>query len=402
MKKINRLVSLIVFLPAVYLAQFNLVPNPSFENYSNCPSSSNQLNYATGWQNPCSNGSPDYYNSCSSIPGVPNCGGPCFQYAKDGNAYAGIYGYDGITLGVREYLRIKLKSPLINGKCYYVGFYANEANWCGLASNNLGVYLSNLPVTCFGLQYILNYSPQILSFDNKIIQDTLNWTFVGGIFQSNNNEEYITIGNFTTNNLTDTLMFNPNAQAPKYAYYFIDSVFVTPVDSMPTNMSAFAGNDITIYPGDSTFIGQEISNLNCNWYQGTTLIASNISGLYVKPTITTTYIIEQSLCGYNTSDTVVVNVNSSTNINELILKNDEVIISPNPSNGILSIQISNKKFSIQKSEIKLLNLFGKEVNSFILTSIDEKIEIQNLEKGIYYIQLQKNNKIIVTKKIVIL
>ena len=75
---------------------YNLVPNYSFENYTTCPTTSNQLSYASSWINPTQWGTPDYFNSCSSTFGVPsycNCS-LVFQYAKTGNAYCGIYGFN--------------------------------------------------------------------------------------------------------------------------------------------------------------------------------------------------------------------------------------------------------------------------------------------------------------------
>src|SRR5688572_21903850 len=110
-------------------AQFNLVPNPSFENYSACPPGVQSLTMAVGWINPVSNGTPDYYNACSSSASVPYCangtGFDCFQFAKSGVAYAGIYGFGYPVANAREYAQIQLTSPLTNGKCYYVGYYLN-------------------------------------------------------------------------------------------------------------------------------------------------------------------------------------------------------------------------------------------------------------------------------------
>ena len=70
----------------------NLVPNPSFEDYSLCPTSSNQLSYALSWVNPTSSGSPDFYHGCSSTYGIPsycNCS-YAYQYPNLGIGYAGI------------------------------------------------------------------------------------------------------------------------------------------------------------------------------------------------------------------------------------------------------------------------------------------------------------------------
>lgn len=401
MKKIIKVLFLL-FVPIINFAQYNLVPNCSFENYSSCPTAGGQLYLATNWVNPSLWGDPDYYNACAPLLSVPLCGGdPCFQYAKNGNAYAGLYTYDATPQpDLREYIQTELLSPLINGKCYYIGFYANSANWIGFATNKLGAYLSQNAIVNSGGSFLLNYNSQIKSYNNKIIQDTLNWEFIGGIFQATNSEKYITIGNFNTDATTDTLTFNYNAVAPLYAYYYIDSVFVIPIDSMPNGMHAFAGNDITINLGDSTFIGQEISNLNCNWYQGASLIASNISGIYVNPLVTTTYVVHQTLCGNTTIDTVVVTVNSSVGIHNSLIEDGNLTISPNPNNGFLNIELSNKDFKKQNNVIKIFNVFGREIKEIKLQANKEKIDIQDLNNGIYYLQYLNGNKIEATRKII--
>src|SRR5437868_3489465 len=78
-------------------AQTNIVPNGSFEQYSNCPDQEGQIFRANGWFMP-TGGTSDYYNSCNTLPysnnySVPfNCAaltGMSFQEAHTGNAYAG-------------------------------------------------------------------------------------------------------------------------------------------------------------------------------------------------------------------------------------------------------------------------------------------------------------------------
>jgi hypothetical protein len=52
------------------LAQ-NLVPNPSFENYTTCPTAASQLYVAPPWTSPTTGGA-EYFNICSSSNvGVP-------------------------------------------------------------------------------------------------------------------------------------------------------------------------------------------------------------------------------------------------------------------------------------------------------------------------------------------
>ncbi len=391
---------LVLFTSLNCFAQFNLVPNNSFENYSSCPSSTNQTSLCIGWINPTT-ASPDYYNSCSTIISVPYCGGtPCFQYAKTGNAYVGLYGFSKSVSDVREYVQSQLISTLAVNKCYYIGFYLNNANWTGVGCNNLAVYLSNNAISLPGPTYLLNYTPQIKGFGNKIITDTLNWHIIAGIFQSSGNENFLTIGNFNNDSSTDTSTFNSTVIGADHAYYYIDDVFVIPIDSVPSGMPAFAGNNVTINSGDSTFIGQQISNLNCNWYNGTVQIATNTSGLYVKPVTTTTYVVQQNLCGNITNDTVVVTV-GGLGIKDAVPIAIGIRISPNPNSGIFTMEILSKEFRIENAELRITNLLGQELKSEKHINKKQTLDITELNSGIYFLQLIQNETILVTNKIII-
>src|SRR5665213_2039907 len=85
----------------------NLVPNYSFEVYDTCPYHSNQIFFAPPWQGVTTN-STDYFNACSSVYGVPTAGLGDWQYARTGNAYAGIIVINSFGANYREYLQVKL------------------------------------------------------------------------------------------------------------------------------------------------------------------------------------------------------------------------------------------------------------------------------------------------------
>ena len=87
MKSIITILSFIL-ITLQSVGQVNLVPNPSFEDYTQCPTGFDQIDRATGWSSYAA--SPDYFNSCansSGAVGVPsNTWG--YQNAKDGNGYS--------------------------------------------------------------------------------------------------------------------------------------------------------------------------------------------------------------------------------------------------------------------------------------------------------------------------
>lgn len=128
-------------------AQFNLAPNPGFEDLEECPST---IGFQLGdrpyhwhsWLN-----SPDYFHACAqdTLVGVPG-NGWTFQHAWDGDAYVGVYAYDGSMQDYREYVGAELIEPLVPGCTYRLRFRAapayNGSYWLtngGGACNNLGM-----------------------------------------------------------------------------------------------------------------------------------------------------------------------------------------------------------------------------------------------------------------------
>jgi hypothetical protein len=254
------------FLITTFLfAQTNLVPNPSFEEYTTCPNAYDQIYYSTGWDsylNTC-----DYYNSCSSsiyfgvpennygyqLPSNPNC-----------HAYAGMANYNpGATYG-QELLGRKLDTTLTIGQKYYLSMKVSLSSYtCYCASNNFGFLFSITPY-----DYITNpFSINNFAHYNYpyIITDTTNWTKIFGSFVADSAYKYIIIGNFFDLNHTDTLGINggsctPNGSHPSYSYYYIDDVCVSTDSSYCYNFSYnceegitnYKENNINIFPNPST------------------------------------------------------------------------------------------------------------------------------------------------------
>ncbi|MCC7331227.1 MAG: T9SS type A sorting domain-containing protein [Flavobacteriales bacterium] len=383
MHKLLIFVHLILGLLSLKLnAQYNLVPNSSFEIYSSCPTTSGQIMFATPWQIP-NNGTPDYFHRCSSTFGVPsycNCSS-VYQQPNLGDAYVGIWCWNYIT-DTREYIQIQLLDTLTINDCYVISFYTNLVNWAKIACNNIGVYLSDTAINSTSL--LMEYPTQIKNFNNEIITDTLDWHRIEGIYVANGSELFLTIGNFNNDLTTDTLTVNfSNSNA---AYYFIDDVSVISIDSIPGGMPAYAGADTNVIVGDSVFIGQKISNLNCNWYNAIgSLIASGTSGIYVNPTASTFYVVEQNLCGVITYDTVNVTV-LPTSVYELQNENN-IRLYPNPNNGSFTIihNLEGKNYVLE-----IIDLMGKIVHSENITAAQQEISTQQLSKGLYLVNLKTN------------
>lgn len=200
----------------------NLVPNPSFEEYENCPNNLGQVYNVSGWAS--TRLSPDYFNACSSggfnSPSVPhNYWG--YQIPSSGNAYCGFaarYGPDNI----REFLGASLNQSLQSGTEYFASFKVSlsfkDTNSLSCAVNNLGMLLTMNQYSEANPAPICNCA-QV--YETSIISDTSAWITVSGSFIADSNYTFINIGNFFSDLLTDSIQIHGQVCD---AYYYIDDV----------------------------------------------------------------------------------------------------------------------------------------------------------------------------------
>ncbi len=245
----------IALLTNIVKAQ-NLVPNPSFEEYTSCPTGQAQIDKAPPWFQP-TQGTPDYYNVCATGVWPNNFGVPNnfdgFQQAHTGNAYSGLYNdMSTANFDNREYMEVKLLEPLKKGHNYLIHYYVCLTEYSICAIDMMGAYLSKDSLIDKTHYSLLNMTPQISNSQGNVLKDTLNWFKIEGEYFANGEEQFLTLGNFITNaqNKLDTLPHLQPGQGCQ-ANYYIDDVSVIcldcPVDttSPPNNLfipDAFSPN----------------------------------------------------------------------------------------------------------------------------------------------------------------
>ena len=232
----------------------NLVPNPSFENISQCPTSINQIYLASPWFQPCihfgnttNSSSSDLFDTCShtGFVGAPtNLLG--FQLARTGSAYTGIIVYAD-TSNEREYIEVALDSPLIANKKYCVEFYVS-LYYSATCISNFGAYFSLDSLLDTTYSTAINYvAPQIENLSTNFLNDTLNWMLVSGCFTASGGERFMTIGNFE-------LPPNTNVQylgGGTFSYYYIDDISV--VDCTGVGVSEVNDDaEVSVYPNPAS------------------------------------------------------------------------------------------------------------------------------------------------------
>ncbi len=250
MKKIALLVFCFFLLKGY--GQVNLVPNYSFEIDSLCPDGGSELFYAPPWHS--AGLDPDYFNACAPTTpvyvSVPfNAAG--YQYARTGNAYAGLYCYISTsTQDISEYMQTRLNDTLENGKTYCISFYVNRAishyPYNEVAITKIGLYISDTAIMDTSQHTMSYYSPQIVSPAGVYLGDTTNWGEISGMYLAHGGERYITIGNFSA--ITDTLgMIHKNNAST--AYYYVDDVSV---ERCNVGVDEIAEETINISPNPAT------------------------------------------------------------------------------------------------------------------------------------------------------
>lgn len=229
------------------LAQ-NLVRNPSFEQFNECPTDFNRGYYAEiapFWESP-SKATPDYFNSCSKFNvSVPiNAMGSMF--ANDGSAYAGFILFqkpqkrkkDSQKPYYREFIQGRLLNELVKDSLYLVSYAYCIAPFSTYIVYCPNFYFSDKPVKSDDLYQFANHS-QITADSSTLNNLSSVWYKVSKIYKARGGEKYITIGNFFNDQQT-SFKQNDYSDIPPprlkkvieddIAYYYIDLVEVSSID----------------------------------------------------------------------------------------------------------------------------------------------------------------------------
>lgn len=252
-----RLTILLTLFAFTISAQSNLVPNPGFENFNQCPINQNDYAAMQNWYSVLQT-SADFYNACSNYPdgGVPqNFLGN--QTAHQGNGYAGVVLYlNNPQMEYREYVGVKLTQPLAAGKKYCVAFYVAAADSAGLQTNTIAAYIGDsiYPNPTYSIT-ALPYTPQIQT--TQYIENNAGWQLVEGEYTAQGGEQYITIGSFTADANTT---FGPNSLTPSpfgssqiymQSYVYIDDVVLKECQKVGLDEEMNAGQ-VELYPNPTS------------------------------------------------------------------------------------------------------------------------------------------------------
>lgn len=263
------LVLVLICLGRVQGQDGNLVFNPSFEDYIECPKkidAKGVLTIVEAWYQPTA-GSADYFNRCTTR----ECAVPQnklgYQQPRTGDGYCGIYCSKD---AYREYLQTQLREPLRAGCRYRVAFHVCLSENSTVAVSSVGALFTAERITDSTKSILMHksrssmgslvsqtistyYTPQVVS--NRILSDTAGWMEISGEFTAAGGEEFLTIGNFTDAARSGIAEYDWLTQILTGSYYYIDDVSVvmvgkpaakTPLQAEQDNLTIKQSNNQTI------------------------------------------------------------------------------------------------------------------------------------------------------------
>jgi outer membrane protein OmpA-like peptidoglycan-associated protein len=211
-------------------AQENIVPNPSFESYSGPPIGwfyrGDHYTQVMKYWSAATVASPDVFGPRVRVPSHWAEKGFGEETPRTGHSMSGVtvYGCDEGKPHCREYIQIQLAEALVVGQRYYVEMWVNHLPR-SLRCNNLGFFFSEKKVSELTDQ-VLNFEPQF--YTKKVVDcSKKNWQRIAGRFVAESESEFLLIGNFFPDTLTQVKANEEDHL--KFAYYYIDDVLVKKV-----------------------------------------------------------------------------------------------------------------------------------------------------------------------------
>jgi len=367
------LILLAIKVNSQHILSNNLVPNPGFEEYTNCPYDVAQIYYAPPWLNCCS-GTIDYYNACSSFIGIQNIinSNPILS----GNAYAGIYLLLTLSENWREYLQVKLIKKMQLNKKYCINYNFKLDTESNFAIESIDMFISKeqIPITSINNPlWKCDSIPQIKN--KKGIINNYNWAKMSSIFQASGGEEFIVIGNFNNDNQTNRIQL-ANTNIYEISYYLFDDVSVCEC-SFDINL----GQDTSLCEGESLILIPNLPNATYTWQD-----SSHAATYEVKQP--GTYWVRAYVAEYDvySSDTIVITKGDESYCNPpLTIPN---VITPNGDSY-------NDNFVIQNAEsytlsLQIYNRWGRLI--YENTNYQNNFSCKDCANGVYFYVLKAKSK----------
>ena len=320
----------------------SIIPNPSFETNSSCPTSFSQLNLATPWIQ-ATDATTDYHNKCGFVaPGIISLGLDTFP---DGNGIASAL----FMPFWNEYLGTKLISPMIAGTNYQLTFNiaAYFENGSGVNTGASISLLEPVNVTIYGCANGANLPLPIVSSPN--LADP-TWIEIGhALYTPISTWGELTITFNPTFNVNAIMLGAPPVLPPSFTssngnpYFLFDNLILNTSASFGLNIAqegSFCENNLVLKANVTTNVS---SNATYQWYHDGIAIIGATDINYTVQSFTS------NLGNYSVKVTDGSNcyISSKTTINNTIPGPSSTTTQPNciVTTGVITITTPASQYS---------------------------------------------------------
>jgi len=238
------LITIQLSLLSLNLPAQNLVINPSFEEYLDCPTAIDLtgthtgMDLVVGWTTPTV--SSDYYHVCGDEwAGVPTNGGGGigFQYPRNGEAYAGFIIQCVVCLlpNSGEYLQGALVAPLTKDSTYMIEVFLSLIEGRNQATSEFGILFTDTLFTVemapfdYTSKRLVHLTPDLSNDPDFYITDYEAWTPLRWLYKARGGEQFFTMGSFATDEEANvTLLDSVGSEATEY---YVDDARVEPLSA---------------------------------------------------------------------------------------------------------------------------------------------------------------------------
>jgi gliding motility-associated-like protein len=319
----------------------SVIPNASFENYSNCPDSFSQLDYCNGWIQ-ATTATTDYLNTCGMVTGAITDLSSTLTPFPNGNGIAGAL----FMPDWNEYLGSCLLQPLVRGTNYQLTFY--------IASAPVTNYGENCPIPDLEPVFVTIYGTQdcsqlpiytVISPDRA----STEWVAIGkAIYAPQSRWSQLTI-NMTPTTDIKAIMIGGPADLPEsytssmcYPYFLFDDLTLNESSAFDINIKAtgsYCSGNLKLTADLSVTV---TNNAVYQWYKEGVAIAGATQSAYTIPTgaVNLTQYSVRVTDGADCYTSTTYTINTSSPPPEFTIRQPDCI-----SDGVITVNTLSDKYS---------------------------------------------------------
>ncbi|WP_075589922.1 OmpA family protein [Labilibacter marinus] len=235
----------------------NMVLNPSFEVYEECPQGYTNMNRShiliPNWTYPTAT-TPDYFNECGlgEVKVPDNFAG--YSKAKSGKGYVGAI-LSGSNRNFREYIQGTLDGSMVAGQKYCISFWYKLASGSKFAVDQLSMHFTTAKILNDNNSF-LQLTADLTNKEGLFLDNTEEWVQFCQVYTAKGGEQCFVVGNFNNYDHTNYVVTGrdtKNKKGKSYAYYFFDDFDMRPL--VDCNMCACVPKDLKTTLIDSAYTG---------------------------------------------------------------------------------------------------------------------------------------------------